>query len=86
MRLRLAVHRNGLPPAPILWNTEGLRPNHHASGSNTTIAQFLDQVNEVVPLETEDWGLEDYAVEVQGFECLHYSILNQILKDEDEVV
>ena len=86
MRLRLAVHRNGLPPAFILWNTNGLRPNHHASGPNTTVAQFLDQVNEVVPLETEDWGLEDYAVEVQGFECLHYSPLNQIFKDEDQVM
>lgn len=85
MRLRLAIHRHGLPPSYILWNSEGLRPNHPASGSNATIAQFLDQINEVVPLEAEEWGLEDYIVEVQGFECVHYTVLNQILKDEDEV-
>ena len=86
MRLRLGVHRHGLPPAHILWNTDGLRPSHHASGSNSTIAQLLEQVNEVIPLEAEEWGLEDYVVEVGGFECVHFSILNHVLKDEDQVM
>ncbi len=45
----------------------------------------MAQVNEVLPLESEHWGLEDYSVEVRGFECLHFSELNQLLKEDDEV-
>ena len=85
MRLRLVIHRHGLPPAHILWSTDGLRPNDENGGINTTVAQFLEQLNEVVPIESDDWGLEDYVVEVQGFECVHYSVLHQILKEDDEV-
>ncbi|QSS56485.1 hypothetical protein I7I53_04710 [Histoplasma capsulatum var. duboisii H88] len=73
-----------------------------ASGSGgLTIAQLLEDVNEVIPLEThvEDgiggsdgigdagqWGLEDYAVEVMGFECLHFMEVDGLLRDGDEVV
>ena len=42
-------------------------------------------MNDVIPLESEDWGLEDYAVEVRGFECLHFSELGQLLREDDEV-
>jgi hypothetical protein len=86
MRLRLTIHRHSLPPVQILWNTQGLRPSHHASNANSTISQLLEQVNEVIPLEAEEWGLDDYVVEVGGFECVHYSILNHILRDDEEVV
>ena len=68
----------------VLWNAGGIRPNHGADGT-TTIAQLLEQINEVMPLEAEDWGLEDYCVEVNGFECLHFVVLDQILKDDDKV-
>ena len=57
-------------------------------GAGTTISQFLEQVNEVVPLESEDWGLEDYAVEVGGFECLHFAELGGaqgVLREGDVV-
>lgn len=66
----------------ILWTTgaHGLPVD-----SNFTISQFLEQISEIIPLESEDWGLEDYAVEVRGFECLHFSELNRILKEDDEV-
>ncbi|KLJ08752.1 hypothetical protein EMPG_15820 [Blastomyces silverae] len=74
-----------------------------ASGSGgLTIAQLLEDVNEVIPLETQveedvgtgggigggvgQWGLEDYAVEVMGFECLHYMEVDGLLRDGDEVV
>ena len=50
-----------------------------------TVSQFLEKVNDVIPLESEDWGLEDYAVEVRGFECLHFSELGQVLREDDEV-
>lgn len=85
MRLRLIVERHGLPPIQLLWNTEGLRTNHASSGPQTTVSQFLDQVNEVIPLEAGEWGFEDYVVEVNGFECLHFCKLSQIMKEEDVV-
>lgn len=61
-----------------------------------TVAQLLEDVNEVVPLETEpsvfdpefsgQWGLEDYVVEVDGSECLHFMEIEGLLRDGDEVV
>ena len=85
MRLRLTVQRHGIPSARILWNVVPTRPPLAAAGSSITVSQFLEQINDVIPLESEDWGLEDYAVEVAGFECLHYSELGQVLKEDDEV-
>ena len=86
MRLQLTVLRHGLPPAQVLWTlTSTVRPPLLAAGNSITISQFLEQVNDVLPLESEDWGLEDYSVEVRGFECLHFSELNQVLKEDDEV-
>ena len=86
MRLQLTVQRHGLPPVQVLWTlASAVRPPILAAGNSITISQFLEQVNEVLPLESEDWGLEDYSVEVRGFECLHFSELNQVLKEDDEV-
>jgi hypothetical protein len=50
-----------------------------------TISRLLEQVNHIVPLEAEDWGLEDYVVQVGRFECIHFSPVSQVLKDDDEV-
>ncbi|GIK04089.1 hypothetical protein Aspvir_008164 [Aspergillus viridinutans] len=71
-------------------------PNALYSSGGYTIAQLLEDVNEVVPLETEpaifdsessgQWGLEDYAVEVGGSECLHFMEVDGLLRDGDEVV
>ncbi|KAL8769129.1 MAG: hypothetical protein Q9209_004763 [Squamulea sp. 1 TL-2023] len=58
---------------------------YSGAGPEPTIAQLLERVNEIIPLESGDWGLEDYAVEVRGFECLHFSEVNQVLKEDDEV-
>lgn len=86
MRLQLTVQRHGLPPVYVLWTlASAVRPPLLAVGNSITISQFLEQVNEIIPLESEDWGLEDYSVEVHGFECLHFCELNQVLKDDDEV-
>jgi hypothetical protein len=30
-------------------------------------------------------GLDDYVVESRGFECLHFSILDQILEEDAQV-
>ncbi|PKX90316.1 uncharacterized protein P174DRAFT_507055 [Aspergillus novofumigatus IBT 16806] len=71
-------------------------PNALYSNGGYTVAQLLEDVNEVVPLETEpaifdsessgQWGLEDYAVEVGGSECLHFMEVDGLLRDGDEVV
>lgn len=71
-------------------------PNSLFANSGYTIAQLLEDVNEVVPLETEprlfedrstgQWGLEDYVVEVAGSECLHFMDVGGLLRDGDEVV
>lgn len=71
-------------------------PNIAFANGGYTIAQLLEDVNEVVPLETEpsvfdpefsgQWGLEDYVVEVGGSECLHFMEVEGLLRDGDEVV
>lgn len=84
MRLQLAIQRHGLPVVRILWNIDTINTPKH-DNSSLTVSRFLEQVNEIIPLEAEDWGLEDYAVEVGGFECLHFSELSQVLKEDDVV-
>lgn len=86
MRLQLTVQRHNLPPVHVLWTAHHVvRPPYAAAGTSITISQFLEQVNEIIPLESDDWGLEDYAVEVHGYECLHFSELGQMFEKDDEV-
>ena len=85
MRLQLTIQRHTLPPVHVLWTVGVVRPPYAAAGASATVSQLLEQINEIIPLESEDWGLEDYAVEVRGFECLHFSELGQILREDDEV-
>lgn len=85
MRLHLTVQRNALPPVRILWTTAALGPLYSAAGKELAISQFLEQVNDILPLESGEWGLEDYLVEVGGFECLHFLEARHVLKEGDEV-
>lgn len=83
MRLRLIVTRHNLPDAAVVWAIE--------PSDNPTISQLLEQVNEVIPLESAaDWGLEDYSVELKGFdtnfECLHFQLVRSILHEDDEIL
>lgn len=73
----MQVQRHGLPAARVLWSTPG---------ADQTVAELLQQINDLIPIETEDWGLEDYEVHVGGYEALHYFRLSDVLKDEDEVM
>ena len=86
MRLRLNILRHQLPPTLILWDTNGSVPGQD-SGDNATVAELLQQVNHVIPLECEDegWDLEDYAVDCHRFECLHFMTLRSILREDDFV-
>ncbi|KAJ5734127.1 hypothetical protein N7493_002913 [Penicillium malachiteum] len=83
-------------PAPTSAIASSRTPNIVFANGGYTIAQLLEDVNEVVPLETEpnvfdpefsgQWGLEDYVVEVGGSECLHFMEIEGLLRDGDEVV
>ncbi|KAF3391162.1 hypothetical protein DPV78_011294 [Talaromyces pinophilus] len=112
MRLQLTILRHGLPATRILWTVRSQNshpistsaiastrlPNAAYGNEGCTIAQLLEDINEVVPLETaveavgenEDtggqWGLEDYVVEVNGFECLHFMSVDGLLREGDEVM
>lgn len=76
--------------------TSSRNPNVAFANGGYTVAQLLEDVNEVVPLETEanvfdpeqngQWGLEDYVVEVGGSECLHFMEVDGLLREGDEVV
>ncbi|KAF2006625.1 hypothetical protein P154DRAFT_517682 [Amniculicola lignicola CBS 123094] len=80
LRLRVTVQRHALPALNIIWSVPAT-----ASPQAYTIARLLEDINNVVPLEADDWGLDDYAVEVGGFECLHFSPVLQSLKDDDHL-
>ncbi|KAF3032643.1 hypothetical protein E8E12_002066 [Didymella heteroderae] len=80
MRLRLTIQRNGLPAANILWAVPDTN-----SAAAYTVTRLLEDVNLIVPLEAEHWGLEHYVVEVAGFECLHFMPVAQCLKEDDHV-
>ncbi|KAH7025704.1 uncharacterized protein B0I36DRAFT_351683 [Microdochium trichocladiopsis] len=82
MRLRVVVQRNGLPetrymlPVPL----EG----------NPTIAKLLELVNSCTPIESDEWGLEDYAVELPApdgtrNECFHFQSVREVLKEDEQV-
>jgi hypothetical protein len=83
LRLRLVVRRHALPEVRVVFAVQ--------LDTDPTIANLLEQVNEVVPLESNDWGLEDYTVELRdsaghGFDCLHFQQVSGILKNDEEVL
>lgn len=94
MRLQLQILRHSLPPVHII-HTTGTGPTSHTRSRDSTIADLLQDVNDLVPLESSDgeWGLEDYVVEVAAtadqetaYECLHFQTCEAVLRDDDEVV
>ena len=80
MRIQLSIHRQNLPSVNLLWAVpdDQTRP--------ITIAQLLEDVNNIVPLESEEWGLEDYVAQLGKFECLHFSHVQELLKEDDHLV
>src|SRR3569833_1546760 len=83
LRLRLVVRRHGLPDARVVFNVP--------LDDDPTISKFLERVNDTLPLESGEWGLEDYAVELQAidgtsFECLHFQPVESVLKEDEEVL
>jgi hypothetical protein len=83
MRLKLVVRRHALPEVRVVF---GLQLEN-----DPTIADLLNQVNEVIPLESTEWGLEDYVVELRdanghGFDCMHFQPVSLVLKNDEEVL
>ncbi|KAK3713344.1 hypothetical protein LTR37_008536 [Vermiconidia calcicola] len=77
MRLRLRIERNGLPATQTLWPVKEAK---------NTLAQLLQQINDVFPLESDTWGLEDYSVSIGDYECLHYHEIAAVCKEDDELL
>lgn len=83
LRLRLVVQRHALPEVRVVFVAQ--------LQTDPTIANLLEQVNEILPLESNDWGLEDYAVELHdadghAFDCLHFQQVSVVLKNDEEVL
>ena len=76
------MRRHSLPETPIIWNVVS---------ESSTVAQLLEKVNEIIPIESGEWGLEDYAVDLKGsngvnYECLHFQQVGTVMKEDDEVM
>lgn len=83
IRLRLVVRRHAVPEVKLVWPC--------AASQDLTVAKLLTQVNEVIPLESGEWGLEDYVVELADdnggtFECLHFQPVGRLFKEDDQVM
>lgn len=85
MRLRLTIQRHALPITNILWTARTQDPTSTSAHASATISQLLEDVNDIFQLESDDWGLEDYVVEVEGYECLHFQPIDSVLKEDDKV-
>ncbi|KAL9620452.1 MAG: hypothetical protein Q9160_005037 [Pyrenula sp. 1 TL-2023] len=85
MRLQVTIKRHGLPQTNILWTSRSPFSHHTTTNSPATIAQLVEDINDIVPLESGEWGLEDYAVEVDGYECLHFQPIESVLREDDKV-
>ncbi|KAF4582269.1 transcription factor atf21 [Ophiocordyceps camponoti-floridani] len=82
LRLRISVQRHGVPEVKLVWPC--------VRSQDLTVSKLLAQINEVIPLETGEWGLEDYVLELAdgfgcSYECLHFQEVPKILKNDDQV-
>ncbi|CRK29901.1 hypothetical protein BN1708_018388, partial [Verticillium longisporum] len=73
LRLLLLVRRHGVPEVKLVWNVP--------TGPDWTIAKLIAQVDEAIPLESGEWGLEDYAVELRGTDGEPFDIRSLLTQD-----
>ncbi|KAM0196167.1 hypothetical protein ACHAPI_005894 [Fusarium lateritium] len=83
IRLRLVIRRHSVPEVKLVWPC--------VATEDLTVSKLVALVNEVVPLESGDWGLEDYVVELpdekgDSFELLHFQPVGKVLKQDDQVL
>ena len=81
MRILLTIQRNRLDSVEVLWTI----PEDSYKSPSHTISRWLAEVDEAFPLETDEWGLEDYVVHIQGFECLHFKTTGEVFRNGDHV-
>jgi hypothetical protein len=65
----------------LLW----IIPEDSYKSNTHTVSRWLSEVDEVVPLEADEWGLDDYVVHIQGFECLHFKKTGDVFREGDHV-
>lgn len=82
MRLRLQIRRHGLATTKIWWDTTQCLEEQ----PNATVANLLQYINEVCPLDYENLGLEDYVMEIGGYGLVHWQHVSSLLKDGDEIL
>ncbi|KAF2401885.1 hypothetical protein EJ06DRAFT_581108 [Trichodelitschia bisporula] len=78
MRLFVEVCRHGLPPSLVTWLVND--DNKHL-----TVAGLLSEIDQVFSLESEEWSLEDYILELNGFECLQWQYVRDVLHADDQI-
>lgn len=74
-----------MPLVKVVWTVGRVLPPLANAGASYTISQLLEQINQIIPLQSEQWSLADYVVETGGFECLHFSQIDDALNNGDEV-
>lgn len=80
----MTVRRHNLPDTNVVWPVD--------TRSSPTVYRLLELVNEAIPIESgEQWGFEDYVVQVRGkdgvnYDCLHFIPVTNCMKDEDEIL
>ncbi|KAF1985572.1 hypothetical protein K402DRAFT_421863 [Aulographum hederae CBS 113979] len=79
MRLLLTIKRHALPDLELVW----IVSEDPGVKSNLTVARLLEQINPIVPLESDHWGLDHYVVSLGAYECLHFNLVHDLFKDDD---
>lgn len=82
IRLHLSIRRNGLPTVNVVLPLN--------LDDSPTISKLLEKVNEVILLESGEWSLQDYVVELRNFEgeffeCLHFQSVEDVVRDGETV-
>ncbi|KAK5096322.1 hypothetical protein LTS08_007578 [Lithohypha guttulata] len=92
MRLQITVHRHTLAPVRNVFNTNA-QQLVAAGYKILTVSDLLSAVNYLIPIESDHWGCEDYAVESrlndnqsQFYEVFHWQSVDDVFKEDDEVV
>ena len=82
MRLRLQIRRHRLATTKIWWDTTQCLEEK----PNATVGNLLQYINEVCPLDYGSIGLEDYIMEIGGYELVHFQHVSSLLREGDEIM
>ncbi|KAF3939789.1 hypothetical protein ABW19_dt0200421 [Dactylella cylindrospora] len=80
-RARLTINRRNLPAARILWPVG----NKISQDPRYSVYDLLNDINVIFPLDNFNIGLEDYVVELQGCELVHFMPIGELIGDGDEI-